>query len=38
MSGPVKAYFIAIIKRGTEHEVAEKLVKIEGVADVLVTY
>lgn len=38
MSGPVKAYFMAIVKRGTEHEVAEKLRKIDGIADVLVTY
>ena len=38
MSGPVKAYFMAIVKRGTEHEVAEKLRKIEGITDVLVTY
>ena len=30
MSGPVKAYFMAIVKRRTEHEVAEKLIKIEG--------
>ena len=38
MRGPVKAYFMAIVKRRTEHEVAEKPVKIEGVTDVLVTY
>jgi len=38
MSGPVKAYFMAIVKRGTEHEVAEKLGNIDGVTDVLVTY
>ncbi len=38
MSAPVKAYFMAIVKRGTEHEVAEKLRKIEGITDVLVTY
>ena len=38
MSAPVKAYFMAIVKRGAEHEVAEKLRKIEGIADVLVTY
>jgi len=38
MSGPVKAYFMAIVKRGTEHEVAEKLRNIDGVTDVLVTY
>ena len=38
MSGPVKAYFMAIVKRGTEHNVAEKLRKIERIKDVLVTY
>lgn len=35
---PVKAYFMAIVKRGTEHEVAKRLGKIEGVTDALVTY
>ena len=35
---PVKAYFMAIVKRGTEHEVAEKLRKVEGITEVLVTY
>lgn len=35
---PVKAYFMAIVKQGTEHEVAEKLRKIEGVTEALVTY
>jgi len=34
----VKAYVLAIVKRGTEHEVAEKLRKMENVADALVTY
>lgn len=38
MSGQVKAYFMAIVKRGTEHRVAEKLRRIEGITDVLVTY
>jgi DNA-binding Lrp family transcriptional regulator len=38
MSATVKAYFMAIVKRGTEHRVAEKLRKIEGITDVLVTY
>jgi DNA-binding Lrp family transcriptional regulator len=38
MTGPVKAYFMAIVKRGTEHRVAEKLRKMEGITDVLVTY
>lgn len=35
---PVKAYFMAIVKQGTEHEVAEKLRKMEGVTEALVTY
>jgi len=35
---PVKAYFMAIVKRGTEHEVAKKLGKIDGVTEALVTY
>jgi DNA-binding Lrp family transcriptional regulator len=34
----VKAYFLAIVKRGTEHVVAEKILKLEDVTDVLVTY
>lgn len=38
MSAPVKAYFMAIVKRGAEHEVAEKLRMIGGVTGVLVTY
>jgi DNA-binding Lrp family transcriptional regulator len=41
MLGPnqsVKAYFMAIVKKGTEHEVAEKLQKLGGVADAIVTY
>jgi DNA-binding Lrp family transcriptional regulator len=37
-SQPVKAYFMAIVKKGTEHEVAKKLQKLNGVADALVTY
>jgi DNA-binding Lrp family transcriptional regulator len=35
---PVKAYFMAIVKKGTEHEVAGKLRKLDGVADAIVTY
>ena len=35
---PVKAYFMAIVKKGTEHEVAKKIQKLDGVADALVTY
>jgi len=34
----VKAYVLAIVKRGTEHEMAEKIRKIEDVTEVLVTY
>jgi len=35
---PVKAYFMAIVKRGNEHEVAEQLRKMEGITETLVTY
>ena len=35
---PVKAYFMAIVKRGCEHEVAERLQKMEDVTESLVTY
>jgi DNA-binding Lrp family transcriptional regulator len=34
----VKAYVLAIVKRGAEHEMAEKIKKIEDVTEVLVTY
>jgi len=34
----VKAYVLAIVKRGTEHLVAERLRKFEDVTEVLVTY
>ncbi|HKZ93197.1 MAG TPA: Lrp/AsnC ligand binding domain-containing protein [Candidatus Bathyarchaeia archaeon] len=34
----VKAYFMAIVKKGTEHEVAAKLRKLSGVTEVVVTY
>jgi DNA-binding Lrp family transcriptional regulator len=34
----VKAYVVAIVKRGTEHEVAEKIRKMEKVTEVIVTY
>jgi DNA-binding Lrp family transcriptional regulator len=34
----VKAYVLAIVKRGTEHEIVEKIRKIEDVTEVLVTY
>jgi DNA-binding Lrp family transcriptional regulator len=35
---PIKAYFMAIVKRGTEHDVAERLRKMSGVTEVVVTY
>ncbi len=35
---PVKAYFMAIVKRGTEHEVAKRLGKMDGVIEAIVTY
>jgi len=35
---PIKAYFMAIVKKGTEHEVAQKLRKLNGVTEVVVTY
>jgi len=35
---PVKAYFMAIVKQGTEHEVAKKLSRMGGVTEALVTY
>ena len=38
MSGFVKAYIVATVKRGTEHMVAEKIRKIKEVTEVLVTY
>jgi len=34
----VKAYVLATVKRGTEHEAAQKLKKINEVTDILVTY
>jgi DNA-binding Lrp family transcriptional regulator len=38
MVGGVKAYVVAIVKRGTEHEVAENIRKMEKVTEVIVTY
>jgi len=35
---PIKAYFMAIVKRGTEHDVAQRLRKMSGVTEVVVTY
>ena len=34
----VKAYVLAIVKRGTEHEVVEKILRIENITEALVTY
>jgi len=34
----VKAYFVATVKRGAEHEVAERIRKMKEVTEVLVTY
>jgi len=34
----VKAYVLALVKRGTEHGVAKRIRKIEDVTEVLVTY
>jgi DNA-binding Lrp family transcriptional regulator len=34
----VKAYVVATVKRGTEHEVAQKIRKMKEVTEVLVTY
>jgi len=35
---PVKAYFMAIVKQGTEHEVAARLRQMAGITEVVVTY
>jgi DNA-binding Lrp family transcriptional regulator len=34
----IKAYVLALVKRGTEHSVAQRIRKIEDVTEVLVTY
>jgi DNA-binding Lrp family transcriptional regulator len=34
----VKAYFLATVKRGTEHKVAEKIREMKEITEVLVTY
>jgi len=34
----VKAYVVATVKRGTEHDAAQKIRKIKEVTEVLVTY
>jgi DNA-binding Lrp family transcriptional regulator len=35
---PVKAYVLAIVKRGTEHKVAERIRKFDDVTEVLIVY
>ncbi|KPV65420.1 MAG: AsnC family protein [Candidatus Bathyarchaeota archaeon BA1] len=35
---PVKAYILAIVRRGTEHDVAQRIRKFEDVTEVLITY
>jgi DNA-binding Lrp family transcriptional regulator len=34
----VKAYLVATVKRGTEHDAAQKIRRIKEVTEVLVTY
>jgi len=34
----VKAYFMAIVKRGSEHDVAQQLRKMPDITEALVTY
>ena len=38
MAEVVRAYVIATVKRGTEHEVAKKIREMREVTEVLVTY
>lgn len=38
MADVVKAYVVATVKRGTEHEAAEKIRKMKEVTEALVTY
>ncbi len=38
MSDFVKAYFLANVKQGTEHTVAQKIRKMKEITEVLVTY
>ncbi len=38
MGEVVKAYVVATVKRGTEHEAAQKIKKMKEVTEVLVTY
>lgn len=34
----VKAYVLAIVKRGSEHNTAKKIQQLDGVTEALVTY
>jgi DNA-binding Lrp family transcriptional regulator len=34
----VVAYVLAVVKRGTEHETAEKIREIRSITEVLITY
>ena len=34
----VKAYVLAIVKRGSEHDTAKRIQQIDGITEVLVTY
>lgn len=36
--GPLKAYVLASLKRGSEHDAVMKIQEIKGVKEVLVTY
>lgn len=38
MSEVVKAYILVTVKRGSEHNVAEKVEKMKEVTEVLITY
>jgi DNA-binding Lrp family transcriptional regulator len=38
MSELVKAYILANVRRGAEHEVAQRIRKIKEITEVLVTY
>lgn len=38
MAEVVIAYVVATVKRGTEHKAAEKIRKMKGVTEALVTY
>jgi len=34
----VKAYVLAVVKRGSEHDLAKRIQEIKGVTEALVTY